>query len=290
MSDIYQEMTEYLEKNCSRLTTQIFDFGPWTMTAKISHILASKCVSPVVCSKVSVGNPEGERCTVCRYEHELKLPRFPDMTFAFNFLKVEHQDGFGFEFNCLDALHNVTSEAIPTNVAVAEKWQEARADNNHSKEIVKPFDWTFTTKYKGTLLHGNKPFNVCEATERIDIEKLKVKEQIMFYEDIHLYEDELADNGVAQCAVKIRVMKDSFFILLRYFLRIDDVMVRLNESRIYHELGKNYLLREYTSKESKASDLNVPISVLINPAELGQHLPLVEFCYEKFEFPEQDAK
>lgn len=58
-----------------------------------------------------------------------------------------------------------------------------------------------------------------------------------------------------------RVMPSSFFILLRYFLRIDNVMLRVNDTRIYHELGKNYLLREFTSREAKVQDIRVSNTV-----------------------------
>uniref|UniRef100_H0VFR4 TOR signaling pathway regulator n=3 Tax=Hystricomorpha TaxID=33550 RepID=H0VFR4_CAVPO len=37
-------------------------------------------------------------------------------------------------------------------VACAEEWQESRTEGEHSKEVVKPYDWTYTTDYKGTLL------------------------------------------------------------------------------------------------------------------------------------------
>lgn len=52
-------------------------------------------------------------------------------------------------------------------------------------------------------------------------------------------------------------MPNSFFILLRYFLRIDGVMLRMNDTRYYHEFDTDFILREYTSKEAKAQDLNV---------------------------------
>ena len=39
--------------------------------------------------------------------------------------------------------------------------------------------------------------------ERIDVEKLKVREQIMFYEEITLFEDELADHGCAMLTAKM---------------------------------------------------------------------------------------
>ncbi len=33
-------------------------------------------------------------------------------------------------------------------------------------------------------------------------------------------------------------MKNSFFVLLRYFLRIDNVLVRINDTRFYHEVNR----------------------------------------------------
>ncbi len=44
---------------------------------------------------------------------------------------------------------------------------------------------------------------VTDTSDRIDYEKLKQQEQIFFYDEIILYEDELADNGTAVFSVKI---------------------------------------------------------------------------------------
>ena len=44
------------------------------------------------------------------------------------------------------------------------------------------------------------------TNDRIDLEQLKVKEKIYFYEDVILYEDELADNGIAKLNVKMVIM------------------------------------------------------------------------------------
>ena len=46
-------------------------------------------------------------------------------------------------------------------------------------------------------------FQIEETDERIDMEKLKVREQIHFYADILLFEDELGDNGHSMLSVKI---------------------------------------------------------------------------------------
>lgn len=62
---------------------------------------------------------------------------------------------------------------------------------------------------------------------------------------------------VSFCDLLQRVMPASFFILLRYFLRIDNVLLRLNDTRYYHEFDTDFILREYTSREAKTQDLNV---------------------------------
>ena len=97
-------------------------------------------------------------------------------------------------------------------------------------------------------------YQVSDTDERIDYEQLKQQERIYFYDDVILYEDELADNGIAVLSVKIvriscvcsqlynkffptqRVMATGFFILLRFFLRVDGVLVRLIDTRIYHQV------------------------------------------------------
>lgn len=44
---------------------------------------------------------------------------------------------------------------------------------------------------------------VSKTVERIDMEKLKVREHIMFFDEVLLFEDELHDHGVSMLSVKI---------------------------------------------------------------------------------------
>lgn len=53
------------------------------------------------------------------------------------------------------------------------------------------------------LLSDLYSFQVESTDERIDMEQLKVKEKIYFYEDVILFEDELADNGISKLNVKM---------------------------------------------------------------------------------------
>lgn len=259
-----------------------------------------------------------ELCALCRYSSQLpNLRGLPEMLFSENLLRLDHFSGLAIEFNPLDALKMVEDTQDPLRVAVADGWQSARGDFPAAKSIIKPFDWTFTTDYTGSLISSSRKsrqnldrtsdsklqeqetssdkdcvsctpelsFTVEETSERIDINRLKVREEILFYDDLTLYEDELADHGHAQYSVKVRVMPSSFFILARFYLRIDGALVRINDTRVYHELNRRYLLREYTNRESKLENLNLPMATILNPNELAGHLPLVRSRYEKLIMP-----
>lgn len=249
------------------LTTR-FQFGPWTVTATKSHILES----------------EGEARE--RFEQQLELPQLPEMIFANNVLCLQHDEGFGVKFNALDALKTVNAHTDPLKVAVSQAWLDARAGSEHIKEVVKPFDWTFTTNYQGTLLSSDeKQFTVEETKEEIDNERLKVREKIHFYEDIFLFEDELSDNGTSMLNVKIRVMPTSFFILMRQFMRVDNVIVKLVDTRFYHQAEQNYILRHFCCKEKKVDDIKAPLHILTDPNGVAPYLDTVQESNVKLVFP-----
>ena len=86
-----------------------------------------------------------------RYERELELPHLPDMLFADNRLLIRHEKGFGIEFNAFDSLKLVDQKADLIKVSVAKEWKESRQDMEFIDKMVHPFDWTFTTNYKGNL-------------------------------------------------------------------------------------------------------------------------------------------
>ncbi|KAK9728375.1 Tap42 interacting protein [Basidiobolus ranarum] len=174
----------------------------------------------------------------------------PEMMFGNNHLLLEHSQGFSYTFKALDALKRVGNSAESAgliSVAYAQHWTEKRDKTQDVKGVINPFDWTYTTNYDGTQVSSNFAFH--NTTKTIDIEKLKNPEPILFYDHLVLYEDELADNGSAILSVKIRVMPSGFFILQRFFLRVDDVLFRVNDTRIYHAFDTSYLIKEYTSQE-----------------------------------------
>lgn len=273
------EINKYVKPSVKR-------YGPWEFSCMKTHIMRSACASPETCgSSAAAGDGGGEICSFCRYENTLVLPSLPEMLFADNYVRVKHDDGFGIEFTALDALRSVDPTHDLMQVAVSQAWKEARADSEHIRDVIKPFDWTFTNDYKGTFT-GEKSMKVVPTTDALNLDKLRRREQIVFYDNVHLYEDELADNGCASCSVKIRVMPSGFFILLRFYLRVDNVLIRMNDTRIHHEVGKSYMLRDYCSRESQICDIKLPASMLTDPNEVWEHLAVKEEFVVKLEFPE----
>jgi len=58
------------------------------------------------------------------------------------------------------------------------------------------------------------------------------------------------------------------------------VIVRVNDTRLYHPGGTDYIIRESSTREAPISNLKVSPSVYKNPDLVWQYLPLT---YEKID-------
>ncbi|CAO3646063.1 unnamed protein product [Mucor hiemalis] len=195
-----------------------------------------------------------KRASICnsnemeRIQKDYGLPP-PEMVFGNNYVQVEKGD-FKLVFGAYDALKIVDTSSTSSEkikVAYSEEWtRKSAANHTEVKDVVKPYDWTYTTDYKGTT---EAQFELNDKESMVNVEKLKKQEPILFYDENILYEDELADNGTAMLFIRLRVMPTCFLVLQRFFLRVDDVLFRVNDTRLYHEFGSDYFIREFTSKE-----------------------------------------
>lgn len=89
-----------------------------------------------------------------------------------------------------------------------------------------------------------------ETTEKqIPVELLKRPDPILFFDEVVLYEDELADNGITMLSCKVRVMPGRLLLLLRFFMRLDNVLIRLRDTRVYVDFQTREVIREYQAKE-----------------------------------------
>lgn len=113
------------------------------------------------------------------------------------------------------------------------------------KQIEVISDWTYSTPYKGSLFRLSKHarrleletslklaadsaaaktavISVEEAPGlEIPLSRLGRDNPILHFGELYLYEDDLGDQGYCSCTLRFRVMADCFYVLHRYYLRVD---------------------------------------------------------------------
>jgi type 2A phosphatase activator TIP41 len=90
---------------------------------------------------------------------------------------------------------------------------------------------------------------------------------------VDLYESELDDNGVARMSVKVRVMPSGWYALLRFWLRVDGVLMRLRDTRFHCPFdppaaSAPYVLREICDREDSLAPgkgVRLPPAALSDP-------------------------
>ena len=146
-------------------------------------------------------------------------------------------------------------------VAYAKEWSRSREQSSAAdiREVVRPYDWSYTCCYKGDETKGREGEGLVEVEEEaarrgekaIPIELLKRRDPILFADEVVLYESELDDNGISVLSVKLRVMDQRMLLLCRLFMRLDNVLIRVRDTRVYVDFEKEEVIREYTAREDK---------------------------------------
>ena len=124
----------------------------------------------------------------------------------------------------------------PIQAKVAQDWQASRMQDIHDLGVKRmDYDWTFTTPYAGHL-HSEDQSTQCgwrDTQVGIDREMLMRRDPILFFDEFDLYESELDDHGMCKLVIKLRVMPSCWYVLMRYWLRVDGVVVRCNDTRLF---------------------------------------------------------
>lgn len=197
-----------------------------------------------------------------KLEKKLGIP-MPEMVFGNNVLEVIHKSSkWTLRFDPVEALDLVdksyNKKTKILQVAHSDTWKASKIKHKLEtptapgqidydvNRVHKPFDWTYTTNYQGSIT----PYNAAPTEEGIPYNELKKPEPILFFDEIQLYEDELGDFGLTTYTVKIRVMPKCIYILSRLYMRVDNVAFRMRDTRIYIDLETNAVTREYSEKES----------------------------------------
>ena len=77
-------------------------------------------------------------------------------------------------------------------------------------------------------------------------------------------------------------MPSGFFILLRYYLRVDHVMAKVCDTRIHFETGNEYFLRQLQIREESFKNLSsIDPHTFSDINALYPHLPVTKEVTEK---------
>lgn len=235
----------------------------------------------------------------------LGLPSLPEMVFGKNrFFLEESTSGLRLEFSAEEAL-KLVSHTPPTDVKVAasDKWsktnkgqvEKLKAEKEFASNAeTQDFDWTFTTPFSGKISHVHPSTHkvdldfvptiissgLDEKRDGIPMDKLRsTSEPILYFSHVHLFEDEIHDNGVAELSTKARVMSTFWFCLVRFWLRVDGVLFRVIDHRLYHEFGSSFIIRESSTKEGTWDEVNRcvegDLKKIRDPAEFVVHLKTI---------------
>ncbi|KAH9695283.1 TIP41-like protein [Citrus sinensis] len=195
--------------------------------------------------------------SVERWEQKLETNHLPEMVFGESCLVLKHvESGTKIHFNAFDALSGWKQESLPpVEVPAAAQW---KFRSKPFEQLILDYDYTFTTPYCGSEtiemdtdkhgtrdnLDGSSSLHWEDCKEKIDVVALASKEPILFYDEVVLYEDELADNGVSLLTVKV--------------LRVDGVLMRLRDTRmhcVFSDSGNPVILRENCWREATVQAL-----------------------------------
>ncbi|ETW10506.1 hypothetical protein, variant 1 [Aphanomyces invadans] len=161
----------------------------------------------------------------------------PEIVYGDNYLRLTHEaSGWAVTFNAKDALMS---------------WARHQRQDLHS--TLTSYDVMYTCEYEGSPA---ETFNIEPTEHDIPLDKLREHATILFYDHICLFEDDIRDLGEVELIVKIRVMPFGFLVLCRYFARMDDKMIKLRDSRYYHEFGTDVVLRDFEIRESTTTALH----------------------------------
>lgn len=224
----------------------------------------------------------------------------PEQYFGKNSVTLHHHaSGTLLSFDARGAIGDIgVDPPAPLHVRAAREWLAAHREEvtAHDARVLE-YDWTFTTGYRGgtNVVSPEEGENAVDSThagpsrwagsgsaaEDSDAAHVRVpspsaqwispasaydrtlllaRDPILLFGSVVLYESELEDNGIASATVRVRVMPQCWFVLFRFFLRVDGVAVRVRETRLYcafdsHAADRSLVTRETTHSEGTFQEL-----------------------------------
>lgn len=168
---------------------------------------------------------------------------------------------------------------------------------------VESYDWTYSPQnYRGEASNRVRVEAVAHGATDVEAELGRITalmkrtvDPILFFSEVTLFEDELHDHGISRLIVRVRVMPHSFLCLLRHFLRVDGVHVRVQDVRLMGDVRQPWLFRECTLR---SFDIATPpagfdstvAAALSDTSPLLLEIPMQSATLERVFFGAADAE
>ena len=221
---------------------------------------------------------------LCKENKSCKLyvDHLPEVFYGYNRLfLVNKEKNFTYEFNPLHFMSLTNYELrkklfdekkiyyVPPQVKVQyyKTWDNMKEERDDIKRIEPTYDWSFSSPYMGSIssiaksdigsfypeIKDDKKFEIKHGNDTngvvIPLEKLTPENKIIEYYQVDFFEDELSDNGISEGKIRFRIMNDCFYGLMRSYMRVDNVLIRNIDTRIYYGFGDEYIIRNVSVKE-----------------------------------------
>jgi len=203
-------------------------------------------------------------------ENGLYISHLPEIFYGFNRLFLINEScNFCYEFNPLQMLSLTNNNIRQKSLKEKEIYYiptQAKSKYSKTDDIKNEMDWSFSSPYMGhiTSINNcmmNKYYLQAKETKKFKIEKsnmifpeIKV-ENVLNYNQVQFFEDELGDIGLSEGKIGFGVMNQCFLGLMRCYLRVDNMLVRNIDTKIYHKFGEKYIIRNFTVREKTYDEL-----------------------------------
>ena len=203
-------------------------------------------------------------------ENGLYISHLPEIFYGFNrlFLLNESQN-FCYEFNPLQMLsltNNNVRQKLLKEKEIYYIPTQAKSQYSKTDDTKNEMDWSFSSPYMGhiTSINNciiNKYYPKINETKKFRTEKSNITfpeikvENVLNYKQVQFFEDELGDIGLSEGKIGFGVMNQCFLGLMRCYLRVDNMLVRNIDTKIYHKFGEKYIIRNFSVKEKTYDEL-----------------------------------
>ena len=203
-------------------------------------------------------------------ENGLYISHLPEIFYGFNRLfLINESQNFCYEFNPLQMLsltNNNVRQKLLKEKEIYYIPTQAKSQYSKTDDTKNEMDWSFSSPYMGhiTSINScimNKYYPKINETKKFRTEKSNITfpeikvENVLNYNQVQFFEDELGDIGLSEGKIGFGVMDQCFLGLMRCYLRVDNMLVRNIDTKIYHKFGEKYIIRNFSVKEKTYDEL-----------------------------------